>query len=261
MISNPAPTTMSKHPQKTIPTLHNLAHSQAFRCLWAMEELAILDPSFTFHVLNYPRMTPHNTELAKHHRLRKSPIMTLESVDPAEPVPTPQLEPGILTESKLILEYINEEYAGGLWNVNDAEDKKRDVFFTQFAIDTVSMKAQFTMLFDILPMMCPFPFNHLLSLIITPMGTHFLGDLNPVYQLLEDELSAESPWFSGKKMGLADFNMQWALDLGRHRGYLDPEKHPKVWEWTERIRGREAYKRAVEKSGGKLDLKYFGMKG
>jgi len=206
-------------------------------------------------------MTPHNTELAKHHRLGKSPIMTLESVDPAEPVPTPQLEPGILTESKLILEYINEEYAGGLWNVNDAEDKKRDVFFTQFAIDTVSMKAQFTMLFDILPMMCPFPFNHLLSLIITPMSTHFLGDLNPVYQLLEDELSAESPWFSGKKMGLADFNMQWALDLGRHRGYLDPEKHPKVWEWTERIRGREAYKRAVEKSGGKLDLKYFGMKG
>jgi glutathione S-transferase len=246
--------------QKTIPTLHNLAHSQAFRCLWALEEIALINPSFKYNVVNYKRQAPHNPELAKHHRLGKSPIVTLESVDPAVPVPTPQLEPGVLTESTLILQYINDEYADHLWDVEDEEDRKRDVFFTQFAVDTVSLKAQFTMLFDILPIMLPFPLNYIVGLMVAPMVKHFKADLDPIYQILDDELSEELPWFSGKEMGLADFNMQFALDLAQYRGYIDKEKYPKVAGWIQKIRAREGYKGAIEKSGGPLDLKYFGLK-
>jgi glutathione S-transferase len=246
--------------QQTIPTVHNLAHSQAFRCVWALEEVALLNPDFKFHIKNYPRMAPHNPALAKYHRLGKSPIMTLESVDPAVPLPTVQLEPGVLTESKLILDYINEVYAHGLWNITDEDDKKRDIFFTQFSIDSVSMKAVFAMLFDLPPTMLPFPLNHIVGFMAWPMVKHFLSDLYPIYQLLEDELSEELPWFSGKQMGIADFNMQWGLDLAENRGYLDKDKYPKVGAWVERIRAREGYRRAIDKSGGELDLNNFGRK-
>jgi glutathione S-transferase len=253
------PLTMADKPQKIIPTIHNLAHSQAFRCVWALEELKVLNPTFQFHILNYPRMNPHNYELAKHHRLGKSPIMTLETTDNS-PVPTPQLEPGVLTESVLILQYINDTYANHLWDPKSAEDQKRNHFFTQFATDTLSLKTQFAMLFDLIPSIMPFPLNYILGAVFSPIKTHFLKDVQPIYQLLEDYLSDEKPWFGGERMGLADFNMSWGLDMGSHRGYLDGVKYPKVGEWVERIRAREGYKRAVEVSGGELDLKWFGQK-
>lgn len=37
-------------------------------------------------------------------------------------------------------------------------------------------------------------------------------------------------------------------------------KYAKLKEWWERVQGREAKRRAVEK-GGKMDLVYFGSKG
>ncbi|KAF2676263.1 hypothetical protein K458DRAFT_424879 [Lentithecium fluviatile CBS 122367] len=244
--------------QKTIPTLHNLAHSQAFRCLWALAEIKQLNPTFQYKVLNYPRMAPHNTALQQHHRLGKSPILTLESVD-GSPLPTIQLEPGVLTESKLILRFINDEYGEGLWDVQE-EDKRRDTFFTELATDTLALKAQFVMLFDLIPSMLPFPLNYILGWIAKPMVTHFLGDMRPIFQLLEDYLDDERPWFGGREMGLADFNMSFGLDLASHRGYFDERMFPKVGKWIERARKREAYRRAVAESGGELDLKWFGMK-
>ncbi|KAF2243409.1 hypothetical protein BU26DRAFT_117292 [Trematosphaeria pertusa] len=242
--------------QSTIPTLHNLAHSQAFRCLWALEEIKLANPAFQYKLENYARIVGPNPALIKHQRLGKSPIMTLETPD-GSPPPTMRIEPGVLTEARLILQFLNSEYGNRMFDPQSEADARRDAFFQEFAVATVTVKVDFTLLFDIIPQFAPFPFNWLLGLLTSPIIKYWLSDLEPIFQLLEDHLSEEKPWFSGEKMGLADMNMTFGMDMAEQRGYFKPEKFPKVSAWMARIRGREAWKRALEKGCG-YDLKTFG---
>lgn len=243
--------------QKTIPTLINLAHSQAHRCLWALEEIALTDPNFTFQVKNYPR-TMANTDMLPYHRLGKSPIMLLESTD-GSPPPTVQLEPGVLTESKLILEFINEEYGAQRWTPASQEDRRRDRFFNNFATGTMITKADFMLLFDHPGQMAPFPISAFFWLAGLPFRMRFQQDLNAVFALMEDALSDEKPWFGGAQIGVSDFNMTFGMDICEHRGYFDKSKFPKLAGWIERIRKREAWQRAVAKGNG-YDLNLFGRR-
>lgn len=73
---------------------------------------------------------------------------------------------------------------------------------------------------------------------------------------MEDALSDAKPWFSGKRHGLADFNMIFAMDVASQRGYFVGERYPKVQGWLGRVHGLEGYKRALEK-GGRYDLVGF----
>ncbi|KAH9886137.1 hypothetical protein F4778DRAFT_759123 [Xylariomycetidae sp. FL2044] len=114
--------------QKYNPTLHLLESSSAFRCLWALEELSSAYGT-EYHVKFYRRQ--HNllhSELKEVFPVGKSPILTLDAA-PGEEVPTIQILPGILTEAQLILRFLSDEYAHGLWSPETEEDIKRDVFF------------------------------------------------------------------------------------------------------------------------------------
>ncbi|KAJ4289695.1 hypothetical protein N0V90_011024 [Kalmusia sp. IMI 367209] len=246
-------------PQTTIPTIHNLAHSQAHRCLWMLEELHQHDPSFKYEFKNYPRQVPYNKDLLQVFKLGKSPIMTLETTDNSPP-PLIQVQPGVLTESKLILEFINEEYAGGLWTPKTLEDRRRDRFFSEFASSTLGQKNDFTIIFEVLGQVAPWPFSWLYRIMGLPMTMRFKGDLQPVFQILDDALTKEKPWFGGAEMGVSDFNMTWGMDVAVQRGYCDLSKYDKLRAWTEKIAARQAKKTAEEK-GGKMDLMWFGIKG
>ncbi|KAF1951966.1 hypothetical protein CC80DRAFT_184153 [Byssothecium circinans] len=204
-------------PQTTIPTLHNLAHSQSLRISWALEEIRLANPSFQFHQKNYPR-TVTNSELKKIHPLGKSPVVTLETTDGSLP-PTVQLQPGILSESKLILDFISAEYADGLFTPS-AEDKNRDIFFTMFASGSLTLKADFCVIFEAPAQMAPFPFNLPFKLTGYPMVSRFLDDLQGIYQIMEEALSEEKPFFSGAKLGVADLNASFGMDMAEQRGGL-----------------------------------------
>jgi glutathione S-transferase len=93
-------------------------------------------------------------------------------------------------------------------------------------------------------------------LIVLPIRNDFMNDLTVIYQLLEDVLSEGQPWFLGKKLGLADFNMIFPMVEAIGRGYTQLEKYPKLAKWHDTLINRSAYKRALEK-GGPYDLATF----
>jgi glutathione S-transferase len=247
--------------QTTIPTLHHLAHSQSLRILWALEEIHLANPSFQYSLKHYPR-TLKNTELLKIHRLGKAPVMTLINADGSSPPPTVQIDPGVLSESQLILEFIRDEYSAGIWEPSTDADKKRDVFFTNFATSTLIAKVDFCVVCEAPAQMVPFPFNAPFKLTAWAVVGHFIQDLQAIFQLMEDALSEEKPYFSGKSMGLADINMSFGMDMAEQRGYVSFEegKFAKLKGWGERVRSREGYRRAIAISPGGYELNYFGNK-
>jgi glutathione S-transferase len=245
----------SPKPQATIPTLYNLSSSLSFKCLWALEEISLASPAFTYHVKNYLRGKGGAPQSLKEvHKLGKAPILVVEHTD-GSPPPTIQITPGVVTESKLVLQFLSEEYGNGLFEPA-GEDKKRDRYFEEFATMTVTMKADFALLFDILPSQLPFPLSYLVGLMASPIVSHFGRDLIEIYQLMEDNLSDEKPYFGGAKLGLSDLNMSFGFDICEQRGWFDGEKYPKVAEWKRRCEAREGWKRASEKGCG-YDLKMF----
>ncbi|CZR63279.1 uncharacterized protein PAC_13176 [Phialocephala subalpina] len=241
--------------QKTIPTLYNMSSSQAFVILWALEEVADTH-GIKYNIKNLPRRDPNTAkELKALFPIDKSPIVTLEPVDD-EPAQTYQVLPNVLTESRLILQFISDNYTTGEWVPKSSSDKSRDIFFQELAKCTLILKVNFCVIFEVIPTFLPFGLRHLILLLVKPVVNHFLDDLRDIYQVMEDSLDEERPWFSGEKIGLADFNMSFAMDMAVQRGYFDPKRYPKVGKWYESILERPAYKRALEK-GGEYDLTVF----
>lgn len=198
------------------------------------------------------------------HPTGKSPILCTG--------PKPQ---EALCEAGHILEYLSNTYSEGMW-APDKEDQNRDAFFERFANTSVLHKVMSTritlrtcvirlttseqtdsvLILEVPTQIFPLGLGYFGYFWYLPMVMRFKQDLRTLYQFLEDNLSEEKPWFAGKRRGLADFNMIWAMDLGSQRGYFDGKAFPKTQNWLERVHGLPAYQRALEK-GGKFNLKTF----
>jgi glutathione S-transferase len=241
--------------QKTIPTLYNLSSSQGNAILWALEEVTAIN-GLKYNLKNFSRRGATTAkDLKVIFPLGKSPIVTLEPVA-SEPDQTYQIKPNTLTESRLILQFISENYTDGIWVPESEGDKRRDVFFSELAKCTLLEKVDFALVFEVTTTFLPFGIRQLVGLMVRPIVNHFLGDLRDIFQIMEEELSEGKPWFAGSRMGLADFNMSFGMDMASARGYFDGEKYRKVQTWLEKIHAREAYKKALEKGGG-YDLVNF----
>ena len=240
--------------QKTIPTVYNLSSSKAREVLWALEELA--DTGIKYKVVNVRRQRADTYKILKSHfPLGKSPTVTLEHVNGDSEV-IYQILPNVLTEARLILQFISDNYTDGIWIPGSEEDKARDIFFQEFANGSLLFKVDNIVTFEVIPTMLFFPLRQLTLLMVLPIRNHFMNDLTVSYQLLEDALSEERPWLSGKKIGLADFNMIFPMDVAVGRGYIQLNKYPKLAKWHDTVIDRPAYRRALEK-GGIYDLATF----
>lgn len=245
----------TKTEQKTIPTLYKLSSSMAHRVHWALEEVASTT-GLTYHVKTFPRRGKDTfKELKAVFPLGKSPILTLEPVRDT-PDKTYQLFPNTLTEARLILQFVSDNYSNGVWVPKSDEDKLRDSFFQEFANSTLLSKVDGVLLFEVIPQMLPFPFRQLTLLMVSPIKHFFMGDQRVIYQILEDALTTEKPWFAGEKLGLADFNMSFGMDMAVQRGYFERERYPKLAQWHDTVINRPAYKNALE-TGGAYDLTNF----
>ena len=240
--------------QKTIPTVYNMSSSKAREVLWALEELA--DTGIQYKVVNVRRRGADTYKILKSQfPLGKSPTVTLEQVNGNSEV-IYQILPNVLTEARLILQFISDNYTDGIWIPESEEDKARATFFQEFANGSLLAKVDNIVTFEVIPTMLFFPLRQLTLLMVLPIRNHFMNDLTVGYQLLEDALSEERPWFSGKKVGLADFNMIFPIDMAVGRGYIQLTKYPKLAEWHDIVINRPAYRRALEK-GGPYDLATF----
>jgi glutathione S-transferase len=185
----------------------------------------------------------------------KSPILTLEPVE-GKTAQTYQIIPNLLTESGFILQFISDNYSNGIWVPESDQDRRRDTFFQEFANSTLLNKIDYARLFEIIPQQLPFGLRQLLELLVRPVVNHFLGDQREIYQVMKDSLSEKRPWFPGKKIGLADFNMSFGMDMAVQRGYFEAKRYPKVAKWHAAILDRPANKRALD-VGGAYELVNF----
>lgn len=243
--------------QKLVPTLHHLTSAQSHRVLFMLEELQ--EKYGTQYKLNVHERTSKvtATELKKSFPLGKSPILTLEEDGkPSTKIYQLRQYPGTLTESRLILQFLADTFSKGEWIPESPEDKAQDTFLQEFANATLAAKCVMALIFEVIAAQFPVGLKQLIGAAFRPIVSHFMTDLEPIFQLLEGTLTEEKPWFSGKTMGMADFNVVWGIDVAVQRKYLDTRKFPKLGAWHEKITSRPAYVRACEK-GGVYDLKNF----
>ena len=247
--------------QKSIPTIHRLDHSQAQRVVWALQEVHDHN-GLKFDVKRYPRMVPKNEDLLKVSPMGKSPILTVDDLE-GKPVPGVQLVDGVLMETRLILEYISEAYGGKeLWEPDTDAEKRRDIYFREFACNSLLERVDQPLVIEVIPEIMPFPISWILKAIFGPVITALRGFQIEHYNHMEANLTDDTPYFAGKKVGIADMCMEFPVSIALGRKMLDPVKYPKIKAWHDKITGREAWKAALEKGGGptKYDLVYFGMK-
>jgi glutathione S-transferase len=75
--------------------------------------------------------------------------------------------------------------------------------------------------------------------------------VEPQLKLQQDFMEGElekSTWFAGEAFTAADIQMSFVVEASAARGGLD-QSRPKLMAWLERIHGRAAYKRALERGG------------
>jgi glutathione S-transferase len=245
---------------QSIPTIHNLEHSQALRVVWALEELHAIH-GLNYNIKNYPRVRPKNPDLLKVSPMGKSPILTVEGLD-GKPLPNVQVIDGVLMETRLILDFIADNYGGReLWEPETDTDKRRDIYFQEFANNSLLERVDMPLVFEVIPLALGFPLKQILGLIFNPIAKILLDFTTEHFKHMESELSEEKPWFAGKKMGISDFCMEFPVSIAVGRGYLDGKKYPKIKAWHDRVLALPAYHKALEKGGGKTkyDLAMFGQ--
>ncbi|OJJ45559.1 hypothetical protein ASPZODRAFT_133393 [Penicilliopsis zonata CBS 506.65] len=244
------------------PTLHHLTSSQSLRILWALEELAQAT-SQPFTVKVYQRIKGRAPpELQQIFPLGKSPILEIPSSlgETAEYRPIPFLTTAnnstIVAESRLILHFLSDHYAGDLWRASSADEQLTDTFFQEFATCTLAPTMDRIVTFDLIASNAPLPARPLTWAVFTPLVRMFLKDLAAPFALMEQTLASGRAWFGGEeKLGLSDFLLSWPMDVAMQRGYLDSRKYPRLAEWVERVHSREAYRRAVKRASYDL-VKY-----
>ncbi|KAH8691427.1 hypothetical protein BGW36DRAFT_52274 [Talaromyces proteolyticus] len=244
------------HTPLPAPILHHLSSSQSMRVLWALEELAI-QHGLEYSVKYYKRQQGRApAELKQIFPLGKSPILEIPGVEVYRPLKfvgsSGEIKKTLITESRLILQFLSDKYSSGEWLPND-EDKDRDIFFQEFANSTLSVIIDRITYFQIIPAKSPWIAKPLLYLIFNPIASMFRKNVDEPFELMERALSDDKPWFSGKDLGLADLNMIWPIDSAHQKKYLDEKKYPKLAKWLTKIHERQAYQSALEK-GGSYDL-------
>jgi len=235
------------------PTLYHLESSQSLRVLWALEELADSHGQ-TFELKRYPRVAARaDPAIKKISPMGKAPVLTLPHLDG-------RAAGGevVITESRVILQFLADAYSDDAWRPATLEDRMRDRQFQEFANNSLGSVYMLMLVFELIPRQAPAFLRGLLGLFVGSVVGRIKAETETPHQVLEDALSDDKPWFSGPKMGLADFNMSWQMDVGVQRGYLDVRRYPKLAAWVERVHARPAYKRALQKTGT-YDLVTFGM--
>ena len=215
-------------------TVHHLNNSRSQRILWLLEELAL-----PYEIRRYTRdpvtqLAP--AELRAVHPLGKSPVITDGG--------------NTLAESGAVIEYLLDRYGNGrLIPASGTPERLAFTYWLHFAEGSAMPPLLMKLVFDKIEA-APMPFfvkpiaraiaKNVNSVLITPNLERNLG-------FMESTL-AESEWFAGGQFSAADIQMSFPVEASRGRAGLN-ETRPRLMRFLERIRGRPAYQRALEKGG------------
>ena len=214
--------------------VHHLNNSRSQRVLWLLEELGV-----PYEVKRYERdaktmLAP--PELRAVHPLGKSPVIS----DGDE----------VVAESGAIIEYLADKYGQGrLIPAPGTAERRRASYWLHYAEGSLMPPLLMSLIFSKVRN-APMPFlakpvahriaDKVMEDFVTPNITLHLD-------FLEGELG-KSAWFGGEQFGVSDIQLSFPLEAAASRGGLDASR-PRLMAFLERIHGRPAYRRALEKGG------------
>jgi glutathione S-transferase len=214
--------------------VHHLNNSRSQRVLWLLEELGL-----EYEVKRYQRdaktmLAP--PALRAIHPLGKSPVITDGDLT--------------MAESGAIIEYLVDRYgAGRLAPPAGTPERLRYTYWMHYAEGSAMPPLVLKLIFTQIPK-APMP------ALVRPFVRRIADGVRKTFvepqiklhlDYLEGELS-KSTWFASDEFTAADIQMSFPVEGAASRGGLDGTR-PKLMAFLERIHGRAAYKRALERGG------------
>lgn len=215
-------------------TVHHLNNSRSQRVLWLLEELGA-----PYEVRRYERdkktmLAP--PELRAVHPLGKSPVVT----DGGR----------TLAESGAILEYLVDTYGSGRMRpAEGTEERLRYTYWMHYAEGSAMPPLLLKLVAGrIATAPVPFFIKPITKRIASQLEEGFVHpQIKTHFDFIEGELG-KSTWFAGEELTAADVQMSFPLEAAAERAGA-AEQRPRIRAFVERVRGREAYKRAIEQGG------------
>jgi glutathione S-transferase len=213
-------------------TVHHLNNSRSQRVLWLLEELGV-----AYEIKYYQRGADLRApaELRAIHPLGKSPVVTDNG--------------NAIAESGAIVEYVVGTYGNGrLIPPAGTPERLRYTYWLHYAEGSAMSPLLQKLLFTLLPQRAPFLMRPVVGAVA---GQVLRTVVNPALaqhmNFWEGELG-KSAWFAGNDFTAADIQMSFPLEAAATRAGLEIG-HPRAMAFLERIHGRPAYQRALERGG------------
>jgi glutathione S-transferase len=173
------------------------------------------------------------------HPLGKSPVIVDDDVTVAE--------------SGAIIEYLVGKYGDGrLLPPAGTAQRLRYTYWLHYAEGSAMTPLLLKLVFDrVATNPAPWPVSAIARRIAATVTNAFIApNLKRHFDYIEAELNSHT-WFAGEEFTAADIQMSFPLEIAVPRAGLSASR-PKSIAFLERIRARDAYKRALER-GGKYD--------
>ncbi len=215
-------------------TVHHLNNSRSQRVLWLLEELGL--PYEIKHYQRDPQTMLAPPALRAVHPLGKSPVITDDDL--------------MIAESGAILEYLVDRYGDGrLKPVAGSLEALRYRYWMHYAEGSAMPPLLLKLVFDRIER-APVPFfvkPIAKGIAAKAKSTFVQPQIDNHMNYLEAEL-AKSPWFAGNAFSAADVQMSFPLEAAVQRGGA-AARQPHITDFLQRIHGRPAYQRALERGG------------
>jgi glutathione S-transferase len=221
-------------------TVHHLETSRSQRVLWLLEELGL--PYAIERYQRDPKTRLAPAALKKIHPLGKSPVITDEGET--------------IAESGAIIEYLVERYgaqaSGELAHLQPATGSpayRQSRFWMHYAEGSLMNWVVMKLVFMTIPTQ-PMPF------FVRPIARQLCAQVQA--RLIDPNIAtamafmeahlASHAWFTGDQIGMADFQMSFAVEAVLSRSGKAAD-FPNLSAYKARMTARPAYQRAIAKGG------------
>ncbi|MEN3976559.1 glutathione S-transferase [Emcibacter sp. SYSU 3D8] len=203
-------------------TVHHLNNSKSQRIVWLLEELG-LDYRLEFYRREPTLAAP--PEMRDVHPLGKAPIVEIDGQ--------------VMAESGAIIEYIVQRYGNGqLMPAPDTADYARYLEVLHYAEGSANPILLISMMFPMFG-------------IDNPVATGFLTNAVKLHLDYIEGMLENRDYFAGDRFTAADLHITFNLQMAQASNLIGDR--PRMLAFLDRVTGRPAYLRAIEK-GGPFDL-------
>ena len=218
-------------------TVHHLNDSRSQRVLWLLEELGL-----PYEIKHYQRdsktmLAP--PELRAVHPLGKSPVIT----DGDQTI----------AESGAIMDYLVDNYgAGRLIPPPGTPQRLRYTYWLHYAEGSAMPPLLLKLVFARLPKATPALLRPLVRLIAGKVQSGYIDPQLRQHLDFWERSLGESAWFAGDTFTAADVQMSFPIEAASSRVGFGPRSgvdRPRLRGFLERIQGRAAYQRAIDRGG------------